>query len=224
MASNPQSKGKYWLAGHSDSEITYAEVKELATISETDFGVVSDLTASASALNQAGSVAGAGARKLASFGVSLAATNGAALAYTDQDCLVELGALDTTVADGMQTATHFLITGVYYNPTVDCGETLSASILCSSDSGIATNSEVTNREEIFGATPANGHYKTAEGLWANLSITEVDLDLNGTTIQIARPWTTHAVAKKNIYLAATSALNADATAGRGNCIIEYIVF
>ena len=32
MASNPQSKGKYWLAGHTDSEITYDEVKELATI------------------------------------------------------------------------------------------------------------------------------------------------------------------------------------------------
>ena len=51
MASNPQSKGKYWLDGHSDSEITYAEVKELATISETDFGVLSDLTASAAEIN-----------------------------------------------------------------------------------------------------------------------------------------------------------------------------
>ena len=46
-----QAKGKYWLAGHSDSEITYDEVKELATISETDFGVVSDLTASAAEIN-----------------------------------------------------------------------------------------------------------------------------------------------------------------------------
>lgn len=215
---------KYWLANNPNAQITNSEVTELGSISETDFGVVSDLTASASALNQAGSVGGAGARKLASFGVSLAATNGDAVAYTDQDCLVELGALDTTVADGMQTATHFLITGVYYNPTVSSGTALNASILCSSDASIATNAEVTNREEVFGAAPANGHYKTAEGLWANLSITEVDLDLNGTTIQIARPWTTHAIAKKNIYLAATSALNADATAGRGNCIIEYIVF
>jgi hypothetical protein len=46
-----QAKGKYWLAGHSDSEITYDEVKELATISETDFGVVSDLTATATEIN-----------------------------------------------------------------------------------------------------------------------------------------------------------------------------
>ena len=46
-----QTKGKYWLAGHSDTEITYDEVKELATISETDFGVVSDLTATATEIN-----------------------------------------------------------------------------------------------------------------------------------------------------------------------------
>ena len=46
-----QTKGKYWLAGHSDTEITYDEVKELATISETDFGVLSDLTATAAELN-----------------------------------------------------------------------------------------------------------------------------------------------------------------------------
>ena len=52
MMAQPQSKGKYWLAGHSDSEITYDEVKELATISETDLGVVSDLTVSANELNR----------------------------------------------------------------------------------------------------------------------------------------------------------------------------
>ena len=46
-----QAKGKYWLAGHTDSEITYDEVKELATISETDFGVLSDLTCTATEIN-----------------------------------------------------------------------------------------------------------------------------------------------------------------------------
>tara|TARA_Y100000593_G_scaffold55219_1_gene103280 strand:+ start:681 stop:1265 length:585 start_codon:yes stop_codon:yes gene_type:complete len=43
---------KYWLAGNPNAEITNAEVKELATISETDFGVVSDLTVSANELNR----------------------------------------------------------------------------------------------------------------------------------------------------------------------------
>ena len=47
----PQTKGKYWLANNPNSEVTNAEVKELGTISETDFGVLSDLTASAAELN-----------------------------------------------------------------------------------------------------------------------------------------------------------------------------
>jgi hypothetical protein len=46
-----QTKGKYWLANNPNSEVTNAEVKELGTISETDFGVLSDLTASAAELN-----------------------------------------------------------------------------------------------------------------------------------------------------------------------------
>ena len=47
----PQTKGKYWLANNPNSQITNDEVTELGTISETDFGVLSDLTASAAELN-----------------------------------------------------------------------------------------------------------------------------------------------------------------------------
>ena len=46
-----QTKGKYWLGNNPNAQITNAEVKELGTISETDFGVLSDLTASAAELN-----------------------------------------------------------------------------------------------------------------------------------------------------------------------------
>ena len=46
-----QTKGKYWLGNNPNAQITNAEVKELGTISETDFGVVSDLTASAAEIN-----------------------------------------------------------------------------------------------------------------------------------------------------------------------------
>ena len=45
------SSGKYWLANNPNAEISNSEVTELATISETDFGVLSDLTASAAELN-----------------------------------------------------------------------------------------------------------------------------------------------------------------------------
>ena len=46
-----QTKGKYWLGNNPNAQITNAEVTELGTISETDFGVLSDLTASAAELN-----------------------------------------------------------------------------------------------------------------------------------------------------------------------------
>ena len=48
-----QTKGKYWLGNNPNAEVTNAEVKELGTISETDFGVVSDLNASADEINAA---------------------------------------------------------------------------------------------------------------------------------------------------------------------------
>ena len=46
-----QTKGKYWLGNNPNAQITNAEITELGTISETDFGVVSDLTASAAEIN-----------------------------------------------------------------------------------------------------------------------------------------------------------------------------
>ena len=46
-----QTKGKYWLANNPNAQVTNAEITELGTISETDFGVLSDLTADANELN-----------------------------------------------------------------------------------------------------------------------------------------------------------------------------
>ena len=48
----PQTKGKYWLANNPNAAITNDEVTELGTISETDLGVVSDLTVTANELNR----------------------------------------------------------------------------------------------------------------------------------------------------------------------------
>ena len=46
-------KAKYWLAGNPDAQVSDAEVTELGTISEVDFGVVSDLEATADEINSA---------------------------------------------------------------------------------------------------------------------------------------------------------------------------
>ena len=45
-------KAKYWLGGNPNAEISNAEVTELGSISETDFGVVSDLTVTANEINR----------------------------------------------------------------------------------------------------------------------------------------------------------------------------
>ena len=42
---------KYWLANNPNAQISNAEVTELGSISETDFGVVSDLTVTAAEIN-----------------------------------------------------------------------------------------------------------------------------------------------------------------------------
>ena len=46
-----QTKGKYWLANNPNAQITNAEITELGSISETEFSVLDDLTASAAELN-----------------------------------------------------------------------------------------------------------------------------------------------------------------------------
>ena len=51
MARGDARTKAYWLAGNPNAPVTNAEVTELCTISETDFGVVSDLDASATEIN-----------------------------------------------------------------------------------------------------------------------------------------------------------------------------
>ena len=51
MARGDARTKAYWLAGNPNAPITNAEVTELGSISETDFGVVSDLTATATEIN-----------------------------------------------------------------------------------------------------------------------------------------------------------------------------
>ena len=46
-----QTKGKYWLGNNPNAQITNDEITELGSISETDLGVVSDLTCTADEIN-----------------------------------------------------------------------------------------------------------------------------------------------------------------------------
>ena len=89
--SNPQVKGKYWLGNNPNAQITNDEVTELGSISETDFGVVSDLTASAAELNIMNGV-------------------NATYAEINANCDVLTEAVTTTnVIAASETGTHFVL-------------------------------------------------------------------------------------------------------------------
>ena len=114
----------YWVANNPNSLVTDAEAQKLEELSATSVSI--------GQLN-----AGIGAIRVASFGYSLADTTGGTTAYADNDCLVELGTLDTSTANsGMQTPTKIMIRAVHLNETVAMGSALSGEILVSATSGL----------------------------------------------------------------------------------------
>ena len=157
-------------------------------------------------INSTGQLVSLGTRKIQSFAGSLAATNAASTAYGDGDVLVELGALNTDAPDGLTAA----------------GQTLVGGLSLSATSGTATNAAVSSGTEIVGA----GVTSFNEQLSATQSITEVDVNFNNSAgnYHIFVPNITAAIASKNLYAFATTAVNADITAGRFTVELEYSVF
>ena len=95
-----QTKGKYWLANNPNAEITNAEVTELGSISETDLGVVSDLTVSANELNKATAVT-TSVTALAAAG-AMAANTTYHLTDTDTAAYTLPAAASSTVGDRIE--------------------------------------------------------------------------------------------------------------------------
>ena len=85
----------------------------------------------------------------------------------------------------------------------------------------ALNAAITGQVELMGA---GATYRNAN-LAADLSITEVDVDFNGSTIQYAQPLIILPVATNNIYVGVTTTINhaTNFDAGRYNIQIEYTV-
>ena len=162
-----------------------------------------------------------GTRKIQTFVGSLADTDTAS-AYADGDVLVELGTLDTNAPSGIVTASKFFIHRALVGITTAAGQTLVGSLQLSATSGTGTNSSVSSGTEIVGA----GVTSFNDQLSATQSITEVDINFNNTAgnYHIFRPNVTAAIASKYLYAAATTTLNADASAGRFTVELEYSVY
>ena len=160
-------------------------------------------------------------RKMHSFAGSLAATD-PATGYGDNDVLVELGTLDTTIPSGLVAGTKYFIHRVLVGITTAAGQTLIGSLQLSATSGTATNAAISSGTEICGA----GVTSFNEQLSATQGISEIDINFNNTAgnYHIFVPNVTAPIASTHLYACATTALNADATGGRFTVEIEYSVY
>ena len=179
------------------------------TITETGFSV-----------NATGQLISLGARKIQTFVGTLASTDTSS-AYADNDCLVELGTLNTDHPDDLVTASKFFIHKAVIGVTTAAGQTLVGNLALSSTSGTATNAAVSGTE-IVGA----GVTAFSPTLSAALSVTEVDINFNNTAgnYHVFEPNVTAPIANTFLYARSTTTLNADATAGRFTVELEYSVF
>ena len=170
----------------------------------------------------AGNAVSIGSRKFQQFSVSLANTNGGSTTYTDNDCLVELGQLDTTGVNGLVAGTQIFIHKVVVLTKTPAGVTLVGNLALSGASGTATNVGLTAPAEICGADVTSFSPHTS----ADASVTEIDIDLNQTAglYHVFTPNIVAGLGLKNLYLRTTTALsNNTAQAGRYSIEIEYSI-
>ena len=179
------------------------------------------ITETGFSINSTGQLISLGSRKIQTFVGSLADTDTSS-AYADGDVLVELGTLNTDHPDELVTASKFFIHKAVIGITTAAGQTLVGSLQLSATSGTATNAAVSSGTEIVGA----GVTAFSPTLSAALSVTEVDINFNNSAgnYHVFEPNVTAPIASKHLYAAATTTLNADATAGRFTVELEYSVF
>ena len=185
----------------------------------TDTGAVTETGFS---VNSTGQLVSMGTRKIQSFVGTLASTDAASTAYADGDVLVELGALNTDAPEGLVTPSKFFIHKALIGITTAAGQTLVGGLSLSATSGTATNTAVSSGTEIVGAGVASFNPRIS----ATDSVTEVDINFNNTAgnYHVFAPNITAAIASKNLYAFATTAVNADVTAGRFTVELEYSVY
>ena len=197
-----------------------------AVRSEGGFSVINKASSTGvittvSSVNSTGQLWSLGGRKIQTFAGTLAATDTGS-AYGDNDVLVELGTLNTDLPGNLVTCTKFFFHIALIGITTAAGQTLIGSLQLSATSGTATNAAVSSGTEIVGA----GVTSFNEQLSATQSVTEIDINFNNTAgnYHIFVPNVTAAIASKYLYAAATTTLNADATAGRFTVELEYSVY
>jgi|TARA_R100000458_G_C8173219_1_gene172932 hypothetical protein len=163
-----------------------------------------------------------GCKKFVSFTGSLANITNAE-AYADGDCLVELGQLDMNIPGSHVAASKFIVDKAIINVTTVAGTTLVGTLNVSATSGTAPNAALTSGTEIVGAGVTYYDGQVA----ADLSVTEVDINLNSAGVQLHTPFQDFDASKDFLYLCTTTTLStsnaATAQACRFTVHLEYTV-
>ena len=163
-----------------------------------------------------------GIKKFQSFVGTLADIGDGTTQFADTDVLVELGTLDVTAPSDHQSPNYILIEKTIIGITRTAGTALSAAMYLSSATGTAGNDNITGAVEIVGA----GVVSLNPRISATDSVAEIDIDMHGGNghFHVFTPNKAVVSSKPYLYLCATTALNADATAGRFTVGIEYTVY
>lgn len=160
-----------------------------------------------------------GFKRTAAFSVSLNGVDGSGTAFTDGDCLQELGTLDTYVDPtwaGVAPA-KIVVEHAVVHVSEAAGSALTANISLSATGGTAVNAALTSPTEVVGA---GATYAAAD---EGSPGTEADLNLNSEATQVAGGNVVADIAKDKVYLVATSALGAALAAGTATIIIDYYI-
>lgn len=145
----------------------------------------------------------------------------ATTAFADNDAIANCGPLDVTVPAGYQDPTKILVEKIVWMPTTATGTTMVGNINAGTAGTDAINAAISGQVELMGA----GVTYRDPNLAANLSIAEVDIDFNASTMQYCQPFIILPVATKYIYVGTTTTINhaTNFDAGRYQFQIEYTV-
>ena len=176
----------------------------VAPLSCGNLAVTGDLAVSGSAR--------LGFKRYAVYTVDLSTLDGSVTAFTDEDVIFNLGALDVTTPAGI-TASQIIIEKAIFNVKTVADTALNVKLHLSSDAGTAVNTELENDTEMVGA----GATYAAGGS------TAADINLNSAAVSVITSNSSAAIAQARLYVVTTTALSANVTQGTVNISVEYSV-
>jgi len=214
---------KYFETGDKPTSTQFAELID-GNLNLNDGGTVAGVTTMTGALKANASQNWLGLKKFQSFAGTLASIGDGTTQFGDDDVLVELGTLDTTVPSGHVAATKFFIDKCVVGITTAAGQTLFATLQLGATSGTVANAAMSSGTEIVG--DAVDAFSTLDSAAQSEGGTEIAINLNNTAgnYHVFAPNITAPIASKYLYMCAQTTLNADATAGRFTVMLEYTLF